>query len=347
MDAIPARNVKRTAQRIIADEPLSKKYKPITSSDTGYSAIRAIIISFEDHDFNKTAFDQEINSVVDLFENELGAEKCLQVKIPAHYGALVSFYVRKKVEEFKAESAKRSGKILELVYFTGHGYQDDSGALRVDSKAKEGQSFDWSYLQRHYIFGIGDNDVLVLLDCCSAAQEPKPSLSGCKDVFAACSAGEITAEPGPWSFTSFLVKMGKSFDEPFTISQWMERTSVMAISKRRPVPRHQQFGHYQSQIILTPQGCVASEQGMQAAKRVIRRQVRERLGERIFQINATLDMIWELRGLDEDNFPGSDEVTQMEADTELTEPFTQVGVYRALRRLKDCEFESGLGDAMP
>ena len=77
----------------------------------------------------------------------------------------------------------------------------------AESHARGGPTLDWSIIQPK--FGDVEAEVLLLLDCCFAAQAARASLkhaiSSNMELFAACAMGVKTKLPGPHSFTAHLI----------------------------------------------------------------------------------------------------------------------------------------------
>lgn len=347
---------KRKALDYSTDETRPLK-RPQQHQSTEYTDIRAIIITHEDHDFETEALAEEIAQVADLFENHFGVSKCVKVEIPQDVvGSEAGIYVRHRVEEFKQESA---GDALHLVYYAGHGDVVDGGSLVVSSA--RGQSFAWNSLQWNCVFS-GDSDTLVILDCCSAGASFRGSFRGCKDVFAACGADQVTAAPGGNSFSNLLVEAGWSLGpEHFTFEHWVERTMELARVTGCVPPVSQSFGDARSQITFRPRIWQLRKTYKEFVKRrgEARREARRRAemqgrrradmeiqatnkrDRRCSQLEDVLLTIWQ--DLDnEDVFPTRAEIMAVESDPDMTLPFSQIKVYRTFRKIKDRTIESQL-----
>lgn len=101
---------------------------------------------------------------------------------------------------------------LMIMHYGGHGDPDDDPArekLAVwAALSKGGPTVDWSIIQPK--FGHARADVLLLLDCCFAAQAArniqKHAVPANVELLAACAMGRKSPPPGPSSFTSHLMK---------------------------------------------------------------------------------------------------------------------------------------------
>lgn len=320
----------------IAKRPRPPGYKE-------YSDVRAIVITYQEHDLNYAELGEELERVVDLFENLLGVKKCVEVKIPAYLvGNAVGGYVRNEIEGFKA--AVEYTDVLNLMYYAGHGGRGSNGRTLTAASGR-GQSFEWNSLQWDCIFS-GDCDTLVFMDCCFAGASFRCSFQGRKDVFGACSAMRTTAGPGPNSFTDLLILAAWSMSgHGFILENWVNQTDELAEENGCIPPVSQSFGDARHQIFFQPQVWMAKKRQKEAKEQAARlavRRIEEMRRKQIACINATLVSIWEQPALAYESFPSDDEIGRMERDRSLELPLTEIGVYRAFRKIKDDEVEEGL-----
>jgi hypothetical protein len=76
-------------------------------------------------------------------------------------------------------------------------------------------SLEWSAIQT--LFEKAKSDVLLLLDCCSAASAAPIAGRAIIETIAACGWESIAAEPGRFSFTDTLIKVLEEWvNKPFT-----------------------------------------------------------------------------------------------------------------------------------
>ncbi|KAI4190130.1 MAG: hypothetical protein L6R41_000999 [Letrouitia leprolyta] len=105
---------------------------------------------------------------------------------------------------------------LMIVHYGGHGDPDTEPAhqkLAVwAALSREGPTVDWSIIQPKFVHAKAE--VLLLLDCCFAAQAARnnqnKSVPANVELLAACAMGCKSPPPGPYSFTSHLMKQLES-----------------------------------------------------------------------------------------------------------------------------------------
>lgn len=115
-------------------------------------------------------------------------------------------------------------KELLIVHYGGHG-DFDVGFERPNEQqcligvpGGNSNSVDWSTLVRQELKNC-KKDVILILDCCSAALAIKNS-TGCRLItLAACGRSENTPVPGPSSFTHRLGQALQRFDKPFSVHE--------------------------------------------------------------------------------------------------------------------------------
>lgn len=297
-------------------------------NEVEYDSIRAIVFTYSDHGFEAALFDKEIQSIVDLFENQLGVEECVQVKLHGSIAHMdMSRYAQFRIDSFKESSTRAKGKVLHLVYFGGHGNGNsgsDRKGLRLSPGCSTDQSLPWDSLHWNRS-PVDEIDTVVFLDCCHAGLATTSS-NGYRELFAACSGTSTTSGPGRKSFTDLLVRAGWSFVEPFTMSEWVDKTTMLAFENDCVMPVHASFGVGRKQICFRRQDRMAKEKKKQRASSLF----------------AALNAIVALNILDDKELPSREEVLKIESDSDLVEPFTPRDVYRALRRVKDREIERKL-----
>ncbi|KAL9614267.1 MAG: hypothetical protein Q9167_001223 [Letrouitia subvulpina] len=101
---------------------------------------------------------------------------------------------------------------LLIIYYGGHGDpNNDIGDEKLAvwaAQARGGPDVKWSIIQPK--FAEVKAEVLLLLDCCFAAQAARANqnraIPSNVELFAACAMGVKTILPGPHSFTTYLIK---------------------------------------------------------------------------------------------------------------------------------------------
>ncbi|KAH7348989.1 hypothetical protein BKA65DRAFT_272017 [Rhexocercosporidium sp. MPI-PUGE-AT-0058] len=95
---------------------------------------------------------------------------------------------------------------LLIIYYGGHASLNDNRHLQW-SRARNPKhgSLDWSAIQT--LFERGNSDVLTLLDCCHAASAISTSGRRVTECIAACGFEAWAPEPGPNSFTTYLINV--------------------------------------------------------------------------------------------------------------------------------------------
>ena len=98
------------------------------------------------------------------------------------------------------------------------------------TRSRQYASLDWSAVQT--LFESTISDVLLLLDCCSAASSAPKGGTALTETIAACGWESIAAEPGRFSFTSALIEV---------LDEWIKRTFSVAMlhSKVLSVLKHE------------------------------------------------------------------------------------------------------------
>ncbi|KAK4205083.1 hypothetical protein QBC40DRAFT_65783 [Triangularia verruculosa] len=111
---------------------------------------------------------------------------------------------------------------LFIVHYGGHGDKNDdhkNGEIRRSvwaAHASGGPTVEWSLIQDHIRAINSKTDILLLLDCCYAAQaaRDRENKRGRLEIIAAAGMGVKTPGPGPRSFTTALIKqMEKAIEE--------------------------------------------------------------------------------------------------------------------------------------
>lgn len=99
-----------------------------------------------------------------------------------------------------------------IVYYAGHGeadYQRGRSIWRAN-RDKDSASLNWSSLQP--LLENAVPPVLIILDCCFAANAARDTTEGAtKEILAACGRENPTLGVGERSFTSALIEELKAF----------------------------------------------------------------------------------------------------------------------------------------
>ena len=188
------------------------------SERVDYTSVTALLVHWEHNDINP---ENELDAVRDLFEKDF-AFATLTFSIPP---LCPQQALNREISAFVATYSNKSDTLL-LVYYAGHGDVDAKGKSiwaayvksrqNVDIQAgtstdcltryeKNGPTLSWGRAQQLLYDAVGD--VLIILDCCSAALVSKGDKDGGKyEILGASAKGIRTPEPGKSSFTSILIK---------------------------------------------------------------------------------------------------------------------------------------------
>lgn len=295
-----------------------KRQRTTASDDEVYDRTVAFFITYEDHGFDDSEFDREMNNVRSFFRHNLSVDRSVNMRIPKtspQQGALK--YVQEMIDQKRDQHEQGSRKRLHLVYYRGHGMCDgERTTLHATSRPAGGQSFNWNAVQ----WNRADSrwsDTVLLLDCSHAGAAIRPSLEGCKEVFAACSAESSAYPPGNHSFSSLLMRAGWAFDGPFTLSDWVDKTTLLAFDCSYELPIHKTCGDDHPEVRFRKYRAPGARRARAAA-----------------MFNA-IDTLVANEVLRANEGPNGNDLIGMEEDEELIEPFTAVDVYKALRRVRD------------
>lgn len=311
-----------------------QKLERIDAAETrDYAGVVAVTITWEDHDFPVAAYKKELHDLESgLFENCFGVTKCERVVIPADCGDAET-YVWQAIRDFKQRHVDKN--CLQLIYYAGHGGEGNSQdaaagpVLRATSKRSKGQSFKLNSLLWNSMF-MGEDDTVVLLDCCYAELAIRSSLSGCKDVFGACAETRFTLGPGPQSFTTLLIqafqvlcaKEGSPWSSlSFSMDKWARITAELASDQHHELPIHQSFGETKFQILFQPDLWMRRKRRRQFLRRE--------------QVAKILREIWREEDLGTECPINPDEIASIESDPALTESLSALKVFEAYLRMRD------------
>jgi hypothetical protein len=245
----------------------------------------------------------------------------------------------REITRMRPESSGQ--KVLELVYYAGHGGRNyDGSSLIAASRGRGGQEFDWNEFQTRTM-SSADQDTVVFLDCCFAGLACQTREQGSKHKFSACEAEGTTAVPGPHSFTSFFTDACWTFgDEGFTLEQWAFATLKLARRRGGMEPVCESFGVAEYPIFFEP--ALWCERAEAENERQAEENANAMKWHRQVEITAIFREIVASGGMTDAELPTEEETADIEASRSLTQPFSQIGVYRAFRRMRDQQREQNL-----
>lgn len=186
--------------------------------DTDYDDVMVLILYWKDGD--DPGFKAEADKLQRFFEENFRDYLVERFEIPSERSYL-------KLGEFLSNRLllPNSRRSLTIIHYGGHGDEDqDNGRRRCVWAAKDvhGPTLDWFELQPN--LGHAKGDVLLLLDCCYAAQAARSAeriIPINVELIAACGVGRQTLGPGPHSFTMAFIK---------TVTEMLQESSWIRIS---------------------------------------------------------------------------------------------------------------------
>ncbi|KAL8921163.1 MAG: hypothetical protein Q9172_004159 [Xanthocarpia lactea] len=218
-----------------------------------YKSISVLAIYWEDGDM--PGFKEEAYSIGTLFATAFHYH--------VDYYAIPSedshMELDRRINSFISEH--RDSNNLLIIHYGGHGDPDDETArekLAVWAALSQGgPTVDWSIIQPK--LGHARAEVLLLLDCCFAAQAARNNqnraIASNVELLAACAMGCKSPPPGPHSFTSHLIQELRDS----LAANGSAKISDVALSlahrgnKYRETPIHfSGLGHGRSTVSLEP-----------------------------------------------------------------------------------------------
>ncbi|KAF8538965.1 hypothetical protein BDD12DRAFT_805711 [Trichophaea hybrida] len=179
---------------------------PVSRYD--YDGVFVLVIYWEESDH--VGFETEARQVHDLFVNDFRYHVQL-LAIPA---VKSHSYVELQIIDLLHKNDHSSH--LLIVYYGGHGDRDDGRNQKNQLREKRsvwagcqrgGTTVNWYEIQPR--LEKAEADVLILLDCCYAAQagrgREQKEPNRC-ELLAACAMGVPTPAPGPRSFTTAVIR---------------------------------------------------------------------------------------------------------------------------------------------
>ncbi|KAI1085137.1 hypothetical protein F5B20DRAFT_575601 [Whalleya microplaca] len=177
-----------------------------------YESIQVLVLCWED---GHKGYREEGQAAREMFENDFGYPT-REFPIPTNnsYGQLLQLITRSLNDIGTAANEKRASSLL-IVHYGGHGDADDDkhgGQERrsVWAAHQEGEPvLKWYMIQDQFDYiKTSDTDILLLLDCCFAAQagRARDSSHGRLEIMAASAMGMKTPAPGNTSFTNILLR---------------------------------------------------------------------------------------------------------------------------------------------
>ncbi|KAL2036725.1 hypothetical protein N7G274_010520 [Stereocaulon virgatum] len=180
-----------------------------------YTSVYVLLLQWEADDIG---VKEEISQLRRVFRNQFNFD-VENWYIPSSN----SFHsLQDKIYQF--QKAHQSRLELLIVYYGGHAEADTSRGRSIwhaNSNAKP--SLDWFNIQPLLL--TAKPNVLIILDCCYAANAVRDTTEGpSKEILAACARENQTPGADPHSFTSVLVKELQEFGHTsFTVSMLYSR----------------------------------------------------------------------------------------------------------------------------
>ncbi|KAE9374104.1 hypothetical protein N431DRAFT_556511 [Stipitochalara longipes BDJ] len=180
-----------------------------TSSQPRYKKVEVLLLRWEQDDLN---VEPELSDLARVFRKyNFGTESWLIPAQNSHRKMML------KAGEFVEKHESKD--CLMVVYYGGHAYINPARqSTWCCTRKKDGPSLDWSAVQT--LFVSSTSDVLLLLDCCSAASSAPRGGIAVTETIAACGWESIAPEPGRFSFTSALIEV---------LDEWKGRTFSVAM----------------------------------------------------------------------------------------------------------------------
>ncbi|KAK0670323.1 hypothetical protein QBC41DRAFT_96514 [Cercophora samala] len=171
----------------------------------GYAKVTTLVTYWED---GHPGFVEEGNDVAAMFRNTFNFD-VTTFAIPSSdsYPALLKVVL-------ECMTAKAPGPALFIVHYGGHGDRNDDRHNQEERRsvwaahAQGGPTVKWYKIQDQIKEVRSETDMLLILDCCFAAQAGRGSddSSGRLEILAAAAMGVKTPLPGPKSFTAAVIR---------------------------------------------------------------------------------------------------------------------------------------------
>ena len=175
-----------------------------SASSSAYSSAGLLTFHWEKTDENLRGVRQEAEEVRKFFSNPLHYDvKNFEIPLEGSHMAVL-----KTATDFisKYDSPNK----LVIIYYGGHGDPNSDKAQGQERRSvwaafnQGGPTVEWYSIQDAL---KTQADILVILDCCYAAQSGRGREATQQvELLAACGVGEIAPEPGENSFTSILLR---------------------------------------------------------------------------------------------------------------------------------------------
>jgi hypothetical protein len=121
---------------------------------------------------------------------------------------------------------------LFIVYYAGHGsINEHRQAVWSCRRELDYASVEWSAIQS--LFEKASSDVLILLDCCSAASSASKGGIGVTETIAACGFVGRAPPPGQYSFTNTLIEVLDDWVAKPSFSAALLHTEILFQLKRK------------------------------------------------------------------------------------------------------------------
>ncbi|KAF5679900.1 hypothetical protein FHETE_624 [Fusarium heterosporum] len=202
------------------------------SAYSRYSEIQVLLIRWDEDELE---VEWELNELRRVFRDLYGfaTDKFL---IPTHNShRKLTHKVLSFVEEHENEDT------LLIVYYGGHGAINKARRSTWSCKGdKSYATVDWSAIQT--LFETAKCDVLLLLDCCSAASAASwiDRPANMKETIAACGFETWTPLPGAQSFTHTLLEVLEEWASQLPFSAAMLHSEILTRLKHAPPDRSPQ-----------------------------------------------------------------------------------------------------------
>ncbi|KAL8789317.1 MAG: hypothetical protein Q9213_001240 [Squamulea squamosa] len=187
---------------------------------TLYTSVHVLLLRWAEDDLN---VQQELSTLKGVFENQYNFAT-EQWDIPSQNPTRA---LQAKLYDFQI--CHQSEDELLIVYYGGHGDADRrrGRSIWAANKKPDSPTITWSSLQ--HLLETAIPHVLIILDCCYAANAARDTSEGTtKELLAACGRENPTLGVGNRSFTSALIEELQAFGKtPFTVAMLHSRLVTM------------------------------------------------------------------------------------------------------------------------
>ncbi|KAL8858201.1 MAG: hypothetical protein Q9178_005213 [Gyalolechia marmorata] len=187
---------------------------------TLYTSVHVLLLRWVEDDLN---VQEELTTLKAVFDNQYGFAT-EQWNIPSQNSTRA---LQSKLYDF--QNCHQSEDELLIVYYGGHGDADRrrGRSIWAANKKPESPTLTWSSLQ--HLLETAIPHVLIILDCCYAANAARDTSEGTtKELLAACGRENPTLGVGIRSFTSALIEELEAFGRgPFTVAMLHSRLITM------------------------------------------------------------------------------------------------------------------------